>query len=121
MQENCSWYSNSLTFDRWDMGYWSIGCQSKYYSVCLAVHNILYFTGAHKIYVIKSIDIIALSYSCTYFILHCKNKITKITNSFVSTVGRNNGNCNVIGRVGCYDCMVTYNVHVLIILPIIIQ
>ena len=50
------------------------------------------------------------------YILHCKSKIVKITNSFVSTVARNNGNC-----VGSYDCMVTYNVHVLIILPIIIQ
>ena len=26
--------------------------------------------------------------------IHCKNKIVKITNSFVSTVARNNGNCN---------------------------
>ena len=31
----------------------------------------------------------------------------------------NNGNCNFFGHVGCYDCMVTYNVHVL--LQIIIQ
>ena len=53
--------------------------------------------------------------------MHCKNKIVKITNSFVNTVARNNGNCNLISRVGSYDCMVTYNVHVLIILPIIIQ
>ena len=31
----------------------------------------------------------------------------------------NNGNCNyLIGRVGCYDCMVTYNVHVLILIII---
>ena len=29
--------------------------------------------------------------------IHCKNKIVKITNSFVSTVARNNGNCNLIG------------------------
>ena len=48
--------------------------------------------------------------------IHCKNKIVKITNSFVSTVARNNGNCNLISHVGSYDCMVTYNVHVLIIL-----
>ena len=27
---------------------------------------------------------------------HCKNKIVKITNSFVSTVARNNGNCNLL-------------------------
>ena len=33
----------------------------------------------------------------------------------------NNGNYNLISRVGCYDCMVTYNVHVLIILPPIIE
>ena len=47
--------------------------------------------------------------------IHCKNKIVKITNSLVSTVARNNGNCNLISRVGCYDCMVTYNVHTLIL------
>ena len=34
--------------------------------------------------------------------LHCKNKIVKITNLLVSTVARNNLNCNLIGRVGCY-------------------
>ena len=39
---------------------------------------------------------------------HCKNKIVEITNSFVSTVARNGVNCNLIGRVGCYDYMVTY-------------
>ena len=33
---------------------------------------------------------------------HCKNKIVKITNLLVSTVARNNGDCNLIGRVGCY-------------------
>ena len=38
------------------------------------------------------------------------NKTVKITNS---TVAMNNGNCNFISHVGCYDCMVTYNVHVL--------
>ena len=26
----------------------------------------------------------------------------------ISTVARNSGNCNLIGRVGYYDCMVTY-------------
>ena len=42
-------------------------------------------------------------------IMHCKNKIVKITNLhvLVTTVSRNNGNCNLIGRVGYYDCMVT--------------
>ena len=35
-------------------------------------------------------------------ILHCKNKIVNITNSFVSTVARNNGNCNLIGYVGLH-------------------
>ena len=40
--------------------------------------------------------------------IHGKNKIVKITNLLVSTVTRNNGNCNLIGRVGCYDHMVTY-------------
>ena len=43
--------------------------------------------------------------------IHCKNKITK---SFVSAVARNNGNYNLISHVASYDCMVTYNVHVLI-------
>ena len=36
--------------------------------------------------------------------MHCKNKIVKITNSFVSTVAENNG----FGHVGCYDSMVAY-------------
>ena len=43
--------------------------------------------------------------------MQCKNKIVKITNSFVITVARNNGNCNLISRVGCYDyiqCTCTY-------------
>ena len=35
-------------------------------------------------------------------ITHCKNKIVKITNLLVSTLARNNLNCNLIGRVGCY-------------------
>ena len=37
---------------------------------------------------------------------HCKNKFVKITDLFVSTVARNSANCNLIGHVGCYDCMV---------------
>ena len=37
-----------------------------------------------------------------------QKKIVKITNSIVSTVARNNGNCNLIGHVGCYDCIVIY-------------
>ena len=40
--------------------------------------------------------------------LHCKSKIVKIANLLVSTVVRNGGNCNLIGHVGCFDCMVTY-------------
>ena len=47
--------------------------------------------------------------------------VVKITNSFVSADARNNGNCNLIG---CYDCIVTNNVHALILIisnnPIII-
>ena len=35
-------------------------------------------------------------------IVHCKNKIVKMTNFLVSTVARNSGNCNLIGCVGCY-------------------
>ena len=41
-------------------------------------------------------------------ILHCKNKIVKINNLLVSTVARNSGNCNLAGRVCCYDNKVTY-------------
>ena len=40
--------------------------------------------------------------------LHCKNKIVKINNLLVSTIARNSGNCNLAGRVGCYDNKVTY-------------
>ena len=32
----------------------------------------------------------------------------KITGLSVSTVAANSGNCNLIGCVGCYDCMVIY-------------
>ena len=46
--------------------------------------------------------------------IHCKNKIVKITNSFVSIVARNNGNCNLIGRVGCYGYTCNYNPIILI-------
>ena len=46
-----------------------------------------------------------------YIHTHCKNKIVTITNSFVSTVAKNNRNCNLIGYVGhcrlLYDCMET--------------
>ena len=38
----------------------------------------------------------------------CKSKIVKIANLLVSTVVRNGGNCNLIGHVGCFDCIVTY-------------
>ena len=40
----------------------------------------------------------------------CNNKIVKITNLLVSRVAKivENGNYNLIGRVG-YDCMVIYN------------
>ena len=39
-------------------------------------------------------------------IMCCKNKIV---NSFVSTVARNNGNCNLIGCVGCHGHTCNYN------------
>ena len=42
-------------------------------------------------------------------VLHCKIKIVKITNLLVSTVARNNGNCNLIGRIGCYGYTCNYN------------
>ena len=42
-------------------------------------------------------------------VLHRKIKIVKITNLLVSTVARNNGNCNLIGRVGCYGYTCNYN------------
>ena len=41
--------------------------------------------------------------------LHCKNKIVKITNLLVITGARNNLNCNLIGRVGCYGYTCNYN------------
>ena len=53
-------------------------------------------------------------------IIHCKNKIVKITNLLVSTVERNSGHCNLIGRVGCYDCMVTYMYNPIIAISIIL-
>ena len=34
--------------------------------------------------------------------VYCKNKIVKISNLVVSTVARNNGDCNLIGHIGCY-------------------
>ena len=40
---------------------------------------------------------------------HCKSKIVKITNVLVSTVARNNKNCNLIGHV------VVMDMHVIII------
>ena len=42
-------------------------------------------------------------------VLHRKIKIVKITNLLVSTVAWNNGNCNLIGRVGCYGYTCNYN------------
>ena len=53
-------------------------------------------------------------------IIHCKNKIAKITHLLVSTVERNSGNCNLIGRVGCYHCMVTYMYNLIIAISIIL-
>ena len=42
--------------------------------------------------------------------LNCKNKIViKITNLLVSTVARNSGHCNLIGRIGCYGYTCNYN------------
>ena len=40
----------------------------------------------------------------TYQPTHSKNKIT---NFLVITFARNSGNCNLIGRAGCYDHMAT--------------
>ena len=48
-------------------------------------------------YIIKNIYMYIIIYT------HCKNKIVKITNLLVSTVARNNGDCNLIGHVGCYE------------------
>ena len=39
---------------------------------------------------------------CSLKVLHCKNRIVKITNLLV-TVTRNIGNCNLIGCVGRYS------------------
>ena len=38
-------------------------------------------------------------------------KLFKIT---ISTVARTSGNCNLIGHVGCYDCMVVYMYQLII-------
>ena len=40
--------------------------------------------------------------------MHCQNKSVKITNLLVSIAARNSVNYSLIGRVGCYDYMVTY-------------
>ena len=40
-------------------------------------------------------------YVCMYVSL--QNKIVKIIIILVSTVAMNSGNCNLIGRVGCYE------------------
>ena len=40
-----------------------------------------------------------------------KNKNFKVTNNALNTVARKNANCNLIGYVGCYDCMATYMIH----------
>ena len=50
----------------------------------------------------------SLSEKLHQLILHGKNKMVKITNLLVSIVARNSGNCNLIHRVGFYDCMVIY-------------
>ena len=38
-------------------------------------------------------------YTHVYVQFQLQNRIVKITNLSVSTVARNNGNCNLIGRV----------------------
>ena len=40
--------------------------------------------------------------------MHRQNKSVKITNLLVSTAARNSVNYSLIGRVGCYDYMMTY-------------
>ena len=51
-------------------------------------------------------------------VLHCKNKIVKMTNVLVSTAVKNSRKCNLIVHVGCYDYM-HGDLHVLV--QIIIQ
>ena len=53
-------------------------------------------------------------YQHVAMMLHCKNKIVKITNLLVSTVARNSGNCNLIGHVGCYGHTCNYNLIIII-------
>ena len=51
------------------------------------------------------------------YMQHCKNRIVKKANLLVSTVARNSGNCNLIGSVGCYDCMHSHgNIYTCIII-----
>ena len=58
---------------------------------------------------------IASMYNTVNVPIHCKNEIVQITNLWVSTVTRNSGNYNLMGRVGCYDFMMTYMYNVIII------
>ena len=49
-------------------------------------------------------------------VLHRIIKIVKITNLLVSTVARNNRNCNLIGRVCCYGYTCNYNPIIVILI-----
>ena len=70
--------------------------------VRLPLDKILFtdFTTSHESPHIYIINTYVHMYIHTY--IHCKNKIVKISNLLVSTVARNNLNCNLIGRVGFY-------------------
>ena len=78
--------------------------QLRFRSIDVIEYNII-ITLIHIITVILYLSSISS-------LIHCKNKIVKITNLLVSTVTRNSGNCNLIGCVG-YDYMV--DIHVIII------
>ena len=80
--------------------------------------------GSHTDFYLLLIDQLRTQISSDSFIgynsqfLHYKNKIVKMTN--VSVV-RNSRKCNLIVRVGCYDCMVTctnYNPIIIIAIPL---
>ena len=45
-------------------------------------------------------------------LIHCKNKIIKITNLLVITNARNN--CNLSGHVDCYGFTCNYNLIIII-------
>ena len=78
------------------------------------VHSVYPVYQVYPGYPLYPVCLFCLScHSClSCVVMHC---IVKGTNSFVTAVARNKGNCNLIGHVCCYDCI---HVHVLILIII---